>query len=307
MYRKSAKTVAFYNTENFFDTRDDPYTQDDFYTPKGVLHWTFRRYLNKTRKIARVISRIGQKENASPPVIVGLAEIENKKVLHDIVKRPGLSRYGYRYVHFDSPDKRGIDTALLYRPSQVEILHARPVPVQITGPNGEFQPTRDFLHAKIRMAGQTFHIIVVHWPSRREGFQNSHPKRMQAARQLVELIEQIRYENPHARIIIMGDFNASPQYESVQQLTKAGFINLAATLQTRRHGTIVHRRKWHLFDQIIVSPNLKNRISPQKIYKPFWLKVYHGIEKGFPFRTYKGKRYQGGYSDHFPVYTLLYF
>ncbi len=304
MYDRSLFSIAFYNTENFFDTRDDPFTQDDFYTPGGVFHWTLKRYFNKTRKIARVIARIGSKEKTNPPVIVGLAEIENKSVLNDLIKHRTIKRFGYRFIHFDSPDRRGIDTALLYRPQFVEILKARPVPVYLTGKLGESIPTRDFLHVKLRIKGQTLNVVIVHWPSRREGFKQSHPKRMQAARQLLELIRQIRFENPSNRILIMGDFNADPEFESVQLLTREGLINLAAKLQIKRHGTLIHHRKWQLFDQIIISPGLQKKISRQKIYKPFWLKVYRGIEKGFPFRTFKGKRYNGGYSDHFPVYVL---
>ena len=311
MQQTTQKTsIGFYNLENFFDTYNDPNTADDPFTPKGIMHWIKKRFQRKSKKIAHVIKHIGLDETDYPPVILGLAEVENKRVLKNIVKQKGLKPFHYGYVHYESGDRRGMDVALLYRKDLVQILESKAHPLMLYNDAGKAYRSRDILYIKAAVFDEIWHLFINHWPSRREGDFESDFKRFEAAEKLSELIDYVYYEQPDAKFIIMGDFNTDPDDPHLTDIVKKRqLLHPAFDLFKHHQGSLNHQGDWHLFDQILFSRNFLNssglRFNEFKIFRPDYLKVWRGKYKNQPFRTYKGKKYQNGYSDHFPVYALL--
>jgi len=307
---KSLISIAFYNVENLFDSEDSPLKLDKEFTPNGKKKWGAYRYGLKINKLGNVISRIGENSCSIPPVIIGLAEIENSKVLEDLIHCDSMEHVSYDYVHFDSPDERGIDTALLFNKELFELKESRAIPIIIYDSKKNRDLTRDILYVKGNINNETFHIYVNHWPSKRSGTDETRLKRIQIAEILHKEIESLKEENP--KIIIMGDFNDNPNDESIQKhLVNETFKNPSAELYNSGQGTSKFYGVWMLFDQIIISKNLFKKNSNQynfkstHIFNPEFLKNPRGKYKSEPFRTYTGKYYQGGYSDHFPIYILL--
>ncbi len=305
-------SIAFYNLENLFDTVNDPNILDDAYTPDGELGWNASRYAHKINKLSHTISKIGKAETQTAPALVGVAEVENKKVLRDLVTNKNLSAFDYDFVHHNSPDERGIDTALLYRKDAFEVLESRSYSLYITNTEGFRDYTRDILYVHGILEGTELYILVNHWPSRREGVELSEPKRIAAAERNREIIAEIQAQDQEARILIMGDFNDDPQSEAVRNhLVSTDFYNPMIFLLTRYAGSLTHRGDWYLFDQIILSPNwmkaYDNPLEYEKsaIYNPQILREQKGRFKGNPMRTYAGDNYLGGASDHFPVYVVF--
>lgn len=302
---------AFYNLENLFDTRDDPNTLDDDFTANSRLKWNEKRFRKKLKKLGRVISGIGRNEIDYPPVVVGVAEIENRYVLEQLVNSEFLRDKNYGVAHIDSPDERGIDTALLYRKDHFNILNIKAHMVHVVNEEGIRDYTRDIFHVKGTIDEQIVHILVNHWPSRRKGVEETAFRRLAAASKASEVVSEIKSEDPASRIVIMGDFNDDPQSKSLQQLIKSGFYNPMETLLTHEIGSTVYRRKWYLFDQILVSHNFLQlhgnqfRFEHAKVFNPKSLQEFQGPRKGNPFRTFLGRRYSGGMSDHFPVYAIF--
>jgi len=302
-------SVAFYNLENLFDTQDDPKTLDDDFTPKGFKHWDEKRYAKKLKKLGKVIARIGEKDNAEPPAIVGVAEVENAKVLEELVQVKSLKKHEYGVVHFDSPDERGIDVGLLYRKEAFTVKEARTQMVYLESEPGKRDYTRDILYVKGDLLGQEVHLLINHWPSRRKGADETSHKRIAAAQENRKLIDAILAMNEDARIMVMGDFNDGPYDTSVKDhLVQRDLYNPMVFLNTRYQGSLSHRFEWYLFDQIILSANFMRihqndfKYVSSDIYNETYLTEFAGKFKGNPFRTYAGGRYLGGYSDHFPVY-----
>lgn len=302
--------IAFYNLENLFDLQDDPYTLDDDFTPKSEKKWNRKRYEKKLKKLGSVIAKIGQDELDQPPAVVGIAEVENKRVIRDLTDSKFLRKLGYRYVHFDAPDERGIDTALLYRDQYFEVIDSKTHAVIIKNPDGQRDYTRDILYVKGLLDGAPVHLLVNHWPSRRAGAELTSYKRVLAAKTCLSIIEQLREQEPSADILVMGDFNDNPDSESIQKhLTPADFYNPMEQLLTHTRGTSKYRDSWFLFDQILVSNSLRHKDKPglqfekAEIFDPLFLKEYSGRFKGNPFRTFVGTKHLGGFSDHFPVYA----
>ena len=306
-------TVAFYNVENLFDTIDDPKTLDNDFLPESERKWSVKRYKKKIFKLGTTLSNIGYKDTDKSPVIIGLAEVENLKVVEDLVASKHLVNKDYGIVHYDSPDERGIDVALLYRKSQFELISKKSVPLLVDSQKGDRDYTRDILHVSGKMNGETIHVLVNHWPSRRDGAELTEYKRIAAAEKNREIVDKIKSEEGEdTKFIIMGDVNDDPSSNSVSNsLVKADFYNPMRKLLTRRTGTTSYRGQWNLFDQIIFSSNFHkyekgtHAFAYSKIFSDDFLKVYRGRYKGNPFRTYVGRKYQGGYSDHFPVYMVL--
>jgi endonuclease/exonuclease/phosphatase family metal-dependent hydrolase len=307
---KEKLSIGFYNLENFFDTVDDPKTQDNPFTPKGFMHWISKRYFNKAKKIAYVISRLGYTETQKLPALVGLGEVENKTVLNDLVKSKYLRKHDLGFVHFESEDRRGMDVALLYDKMQFELLESRAHPLTLYTNKGLPYKTRDILYCRGLLKGEAIHLLINHWPSRREGDMQSGHKRRLASEQLREIINYIQYEEDDAKIIVMGDFNTDPDDETIKtELVYKDFFNPSEALFKQHLGSLNHQQKWHLFDQLIFSNYFnsasKLQYKEMKIFAPKYLKTWHGKPKNKPFRTYIGSSYQGGYSDHFPVYAIL--
>lgn len=310
--RNDMQTVAFYNLENLFDLVDDKHTNDNDFLPTSVKKWTPKRYENKLRKLGFAISNIGKKETGKYPALVGLAEVENAKVIEDLIKSKHLESCHYNYVHYNSPDERGIDVALIYDTHAFEVLYSETFTVPLFDYKDLPDYTRDVLLVSGLLDGEHVYVIVNHWSSRREGEKETEPKRLASSNKVIELITSIKKENEHAKIIIIGDFNDDPHNLSIKQLADCcNLFNPMEALRSFNRGSTYHNRQWNLFDQILISENF---FKPSKdlfeyftanIFDEDFLKLFNGKFKGSPFRTYIGKKYQGGYSDHFPVYAIF--
>src|SRR5690606_2233501 len=313
MADSSMISVAFNNLENIFDTVDDPHILDDDFTAEGTLQWTKERYENKLYKLSRAISQIGMETIDRPPSIVGVAEVENKKVLADLVSYNGLKELNYSFVHHNSPDERGIDTGLLYRKEDFEPLESATVTVMVYNPEDERDFTRDILYVRGNLFGEMVHIYVNHWPSRRDGDQKTDYKRITAAKTLIKHLKGVKEAYPHGKFIIMGDFNDNPNSESVKDhLIVDGLFNpMTPMLIPTKQGSVTYKGRWNLFDQIIISTNFFAtqeeglKFDRAEILSERFLEDWNERFEGFPFRTYAGRKYIGGYSDHFPVYIVL--
>ena len=308
----NAYTIAFYNLENLFDTKNDPKILDDDFTPKGKKNWSPKRYKNKIKKLGNVITQLGTKKSYHTPAIVGVVEVENDTVLKDLVNTSTLKNHNYSFVHYDSPDERGIDVALLYKKELFELISSKTFPLYVNGSDGVRDYTRDVLLVKGNLNGELIHVLVNHWPSRRSGFDETEAKRIKAAQFVYEIAKNITTETPNSKIIIMGDFNDDPTSTSVKDhLVNDTFYNPMERLINTGNGTLNYKGTWHLFDQIIFSKNFFNleknthTFKYAEVFDKHFLKEWKGKYKGNPFRTYIGKWYQGGFSDHFPVHVYL--
>jgi len=308
---KDSCAIAFYNVENLFDTRNNPHTFDDDFLPDSNKKWNENRFRKKIKKLGRVIANIGRSETQQAPVLIGLAEVENEKVLQDLIQSKFLKEENYNYIHFDSLDERGIDTALLYREDCFSVNFSKAHSFSIVNETGDKDYTRDVLHVEGVIKDTTIHVLVNHWPSRRSGVSETAYKRMAASEKNKEVIAQIIKEDSEARIIVMGDFNDNPNNESVKNVMTCGLYNPMEILLTKYQGTLNYKGDWNLFDQILMSYNFLKphsnsfQFQTAKIYHPKEIQQYKGRFKGNPFRTYLGNKYLGGFSDHFPVYTIF--
>lgn len=305
-------TIAFYNIENLFDIHNDPFTNDDDFLPTSDKRWTQKKYDRKIYKIGSVISQIGTDENTTPPAIVGLAEVENKRVLKDLLASKDLQSINYDYVHYNSLDERGIDVALIYNKDVFTVNSSETFNIFITDEDGEIDFTRDVLLVSGMLGGEEIHIIVNHWPSRREGEEASSYKRVLAAQKNIEVVNRLKQENPNSKIIVMGDFNDNPNDDSVEELVSgANLYNPMQNLRSIDKGSLNHDFNWNVFDQIMVSINFLEtkpstlKFSDANIFDSKFLTQYNGKYKGQPYRTFVGKKYKGGFSDHFPVFIEL--
>jgi len=305
-------TVAFYNLENLFDLTDDKHTNDNNFLPFSKKKWTYKRYNNKLRKLGFAISNIGLNETDKHPALIGLAEIENDTVIKDLIDSKHLKDCNYKFVHYDSPDERGIDVALLYDDNCFKVTHSETFSVYLTTVEGLPDYTRDILLVSGMLEEEVIHVIVNHWSSRREGENETEYKRLAASHKVEDILDQIKSKNDNPKIIIMGDFNDDPSNRSIKQLVeRQGLFNPMQSLLSYSRGSTSHNFKWNLFDQIMFSKNFfetnSNTFSYDmaNIFDDDFLKLFNGKYKGKPYRTYIGKRYQGGYSDHFPVYATL--
>ncbi|SJZ55225.1 endonuclease/exonuclease/phosphatase family protein [Porphyromonas cangingivalis] len=315
--------IAFYNVENLFDTIDQENADEDF-TPSGVNAWDETRYKQKLHNMSSVIAKIG---TAQGPDVLGMAEVENRGVLEDLIAMPALADRGYGIVHYDSPDHRGIDCALLYKKSRMEILHSHPQPVII--PGEEDIKTRDVLYVKAKADGEILHFMVAHWPSRSGGEAASAPRRLAAAKTMKHLSDSILSTDATAKIIMMGDLNDDPVSPSMKDglsikyktkdLQGTDLYTPMYDLYKAGYGTLAYRDVWSLFDMMMVSGNVVN--TPEEdgyrllfsktqgfgafIFNDKMLTQESGRYKGYPKRTIVGGQYQGGYADHFPVYLFL--
>jgi len=305
-------TIAFYNIENLFDTKDDIHTNDDDFLPSSAKRWTTKRYENKLYKLGQVISQIGEADVITPPAIVGLAEVENKHVVKDLIESKHLKHYNYDVVHYDSSDERGIDVALIYNTAVFEVSHSEPFAVYLNKEDGSRDYTRDVLLVSGRLNGEELHVIVNHWSSRRQGEKETENKRLAAAETVNRVVEELQNNYHEPKVIVMGDFNDTPYSNSLLSLEeKSNLYNPFKKISTHDKGSLNHDFEWLLFDQILISTNFfdtkstKFNLSESNVFNSQFLTQYHGKYKGQPFRTYVGKRYKGGYSDHFPVYIEL--
>lgn len=313
---KSA-VIAFYNTENFFDVHDDAHKFDDFYTKNGQLKWDQKRYNDKVRKISKVIGDIGVKQTTEPPLIMGLAEIEGKRVLNDLIYSDNLLEWNYDYIHFESKDERGIDNAILYRTDKISVIKSSPIQTVFHRENEIQDFTRDVLYVKFLLEEMEIHTFTVHLPSRRNDNAN-----LEFRNKILEVlrmkVDEILVDDPHAYILIMGDFNGNPNNEFAQSILKTNsnkdmfddelynpMLNLGYGI-----GTLKFKGKWQMYDQMLFSKQFfieqkKLNYHSTHIYNEQMIRESKGKFIGYPFRTFAGRKYLGGYSDHFPIFTIL--
>lgn len=305
-------TIAFYNTENLFDYINDPLVNDVGFLETSNKRWNKERYENKIYKTGQVISKIGFDDFQKPPTLIGLAEVENDRVLTDLVQSRYLEDYNYGFVHYDSPDERGIDVALLYDKNSFSVGNSEAITLDVESELGVKDYTRDILKITGFLHDEKIHILVNHWPSRHEESDKTGHKRMIAAKRILQLIDEIQVADKDAKVIIMGDFNDNPKNNSMQYLKNEGSLyNPMEKLMSYKRGSVNHNSKWMLFDQILMTANFlepdQNGLKFLKadIFDEKFLTQNYGKFKGQPYRTYAGKRYLGGFSDHFPVYIQL--
>lgn len=316
-------TIAFYNVENLFDTEDNPETFDDDRTATGKDVWNEEKYQKKIDNISHVLSEIGCDVNPEPPSVIGLCEIENRKVLEDLTAHPSLSGYNYGIIHFESQDERGIDVALLYRKQHFVPLDSKSRRLIIY--EAENPSKRDYTRDQLVVTGllnnEEMSFIVNHWPSRGGGEARSAYKREKAALLNKRIIDSLVRTEPNARIISMGDFNDDPTNKSFKKILKTegdkkalsenSLYNPMENMLKNGNGSLAYRDSWNLFDQIFMTSNLVNNPNQEYefykagIFNKPYLITQNGQFKGYPFRTYGYSGYEGGYSDHFPVYIYL--
>lgn len=304
--------LMFYNVENYFDSFDDSLTNDNEFLPDGIRNWNYSRFLKKRNNIYKTIMAVGAWE---PPAIIGLCEIENRFVLNQLVYETPFAQFDYRIIHEESPDRRGIDVALLFNPKVFKVLDHQTITI-----NFPFAPetkTRDILYVKGLVFGKdTLHIFVNHWPSRYGGELSSRPKRIFVAQQLAKHIDSILQKNNDAAIVVMGDFNDYPFNQSIKDELKAGrdkdsnrLVNLMPE-NNYQIGTNKYDGEWGILDQIMVSFGLLLQDKPifvdgkaQIFDADFLLREDAKFLGKMPFRTFLGMKYSGGFSDHLPVFV----
>lgn len=311
--------VGFYNLENLFDYEDDPLIRDEEYMPDSEKAWDSTKYHTKVNHMAKVISRIGTKYTPDGAAMLGVCEVENRGVLEDLVKDPQISERNYKIVHFDSPDKRGIDVGFLYQEKYFKFKHANKYPVTFL--DAPEKKTRDQLVISGEMDGEEVNVIVAHWPSRGGGKQKSQPRRIEAAKVGRKIIDSLMTVNPAAKIIYMGDLNDDPVDVSCtdyikargkrNNLKKGELYNTMWDYYKAGNGTLAWRDTWNLFDQIIITKSMLAEdastyvFHKAEVFRENFMIQQMGKYKGYPLRTFAGGLYTNGYSDHFPTYIIL--
>ncbi|WP_347923593.1 endonuclease/exonuclease/phosphatase family protein [Pontimicrobium sp. SW4] len=315
-------TVAFYNVENLFDTINNPNKFDE---ASPIMELNFNRgdvYKKKVQNMARVISEIGADVSKNTPVIIGLSEVENREVVEDLANDPALVAKNYGIVHFESPDARGIDVALMYQKEFFTPTNTSNHELKIYDDNtGKRVYTRDQLLVSGKLEGETIHVIVSHWPSRSGGEARSRPKRIAAAKLNKRIIDSLQAIDPYAKIFSMGDFNDDPTNSSFKDVLKTeknkedvklkGIYNPMEDFFKKGLGSNAYRDAWSLFDQILITkPLLEKDYSSYRFYKAgIFNKQYltnkKGKYKGYPFRSFADGGFTNGFSDHFPVYVHI--
>jgi hypothetical protein len=302
--------LMFYNVENLFDIYNNTLKDDDNFLPEGVMRWTYTRYRKKLYSLYKVIVTAGE---WNPPAVVSFCEVENRKVLEDLVYGTYLSKYNYKIIHEESPDKRGIDVCMIYRSDCAKVIDYRYwIP---SGNNSADFTTRSILYTKLLIKKDTVHLIVNHWPSRRGGVLAGKDLRMKIAAVVRAKADSIMaVSHMRAKIIILGDFNSTPADQEIRSLInsegyRSFIVNLSEFLTDEALGTFRYMGIWEMIDQVMVSDRfltsdkgLYTSVNLLKIFNPDFLMIkdprYPGLT---PFSTYRGYRYQGGFSDHLPV------
>ncbi len=316
-------TVAFYNLENLFDTINDPLKYDEASPMMELRANRSRVYKKKIKNMALVIANIGRDKANNSPAIIGVCEIENRAVLEDLVNDSLLLTKDYGIIHFEGPDRRSIDVALLYQKSLFRPIDSSPHELLIYDPLTRKRVyTRDQLLVSGKLEGDLIHLLVNHWPSRSGGEARSRSKRVSAGKLNKRIIDSLQSIDPYAKILIMGDLNDNPTNDSVKKALKAkkekedvplkGIYNpFEKMFSEKGYGTTAYRDAWSLFDQIMLTKPLIEgdyssfRFWKAGVYNKAYLTNKRGRYKGYPFRSFSDGGFTGGFSDHFPVYVYL--
>lgn len=315
--------IMFWNLENYFDTRDDPSTADDDFTPFGDMHWSRKKFNAKRNAIAKYILLLS---GGNMPVVVGFAEVENKYVTEQLLRETPLSAYGYGVIHRDSPDRRGIDVAMIFRRERYTPLSAKFIEVRADS----LLRTRLILYSKGVLDGlDTLHLFINHWPSKFGGESRTQEYRRAAAAALGRVTDSIFFKNPAANIVVTGDFNEEPEASAAATIQYLANLSPSAGMtyfsedkwppsvkQGRKgkiQGSIKYLGVWELIDHFLVSPNLLNVTEPiycaegamEILAHPYLLEEDLKFTGRKPRRTFVGPRYNGGVSDHLPIMLTI--
>jgi len=301
--------IMFYNVENLFDTVDDTTKNDDEFLPEGSRRWTLSRYHKKINNLARVIAAGGQWEL---PMLAGLCEVENEHVVRDLVYGTVLSAGNYGIVHRESPDPRGIDLALIYRRDYVRILEVRSWVPYFEEP-AQFE-SRNLLYAKMTIYGDTLNMILCHFPSRRGGVLAAGDLRQKMALLVREKADSLIHADVNAALVVMGDFNAGTEDETILTMTAGNMlVNTATGQESRLQGSYKYQGMWEMIDQVLVSASMADDSGPfradmqsiKTVSEPFMLSDDADYPGKKPLSSYSGFRWTGGYSDHVPVMLTI--
>jgi predicted extracellular nuclease len=315
---KNKLCVAFYNQENLFDTIDTPDKIDEEFLPQGTYKWNTEKYQNKMANMSKVILAIN---NGNGPDFLGMCEVENEIVLKDLIKELKKNKQDYGIVWFDSPDERGIDNALLYKKNAGKLMKSNLYIIDTAGIGGD--NTRGIVMAEFTLKNNSRLILLVnHWPSRREGEKESEYKRIYVAQRAKQICDSIQKKDPNVALIMMGDFNDYPNNESISKIMQAkaattemgafDFYNPMNDLLAKGMGSYKHKGEWNFLDQFLLNKSLLNsnsklqyEVNSASTFKEEWMLETEEKYKGNPKRTFGGKKYLNGYSDHLPVYLYL--
>lgn len=326
--------AGFYNLENLFDTYDDPAKNDAEFLPDGANQWTEVKYQKKLHNMATVIKSMAQ-TNGRFHTLLGVSEVENRLVLEDLVSQPEIAAANYQIVHYDGPDMRGVDVALLYRPDNFEFIDSESIPFDFNSSRIEFAmdgpdrvnfKTRDILMVHGLLDGEEFAVYVAHLPSRIGG--KGWDLRSRGAEIIYEHACMMMEKHPGIKIIVMGDMNDNPTDRSMtefmhgkenpQDVGKSDFFSPFLSMLKAGYGSLAYQGTWNIYDIIMVNEALLNapdgglKIRPVGkkgfygvVYKKQFMITQTGQYKGTPFRTFSNGSFIGGYSDHFPTYIVL--
>lgn len=307
-------TIAFYNTENFYSK-----SSEESFLPSNYIKWKDNRYDIKVNKIAFCISKIGRVETNELPFLVGLAEVENDEVLQDLVQNDFLKEGNYKTLLYESLDERKINVGLIYRQQFFEVLESEPIRFVFKDQFDNKSYTRDILYVKGNLVGEIVHLFIVHLPSKIDKEINQ-LKRQHIFKTIRKRINDLLTENSSEKILVMGDFNDSPTNSDLitelntrakqDEISRNELFNPMVGLQSYKRGSMIFKNQWMLFDQQLFSKGFLTSQSNLEyiktdIFDATFLKNSGGKSTGLPFRTFVGGKYFGGYSDHFPVYTIL--
>ena len=329
--------IGFYNLENLFDTYHDEGKNDYQYLPDGSNQWTEVKYAKKLRNMAHVIAEMA-KDNGRYHTVLGVSEVENRHVLEDLVAEPEIADANFQIIHYDGPDRRGVDCALLYRPEQMEVVSSESIPFDFNSENIQFEMdqeaqdnfrTRDILMVHGIIGGEHFAFYVCHLPSRIGG--KGQDLRARGGEIAYEHARKMEEEFPGIKIVVMGDMNDNPTDDSmavylrgkedINEVGEGDFFSPFLSMLKAGYGTRAYRGEWNIYDCILVNSTLAHaakgslRIQPliKKKKKQFYGRVFSkpfmtnqsGQYAGTPFRTFSGGQFIGGYSDHYPTYIVV--
>lgn len=309
-------TFAFYNVENFYANRSE---NEQSFLPSNFSKWKENRYNLKVDKISFAVAKIGKRETDQLPFLVGFAEVENKLVLQDLIQHDNLKDGNYDYVMYESLDERKINVGCIYRKEFITVNKSEPLRVIFQDPLGDKSYTRDILYLETTLAGETIFFFMVHLPSKLDKELNQ-MKRKYLLQKIRSKIDGILSENPAAKVVLMGDFNDTPTNEDLREAINTRsrkdevlameMYNPMVELMSYKRGSLVHQKQWMLFDQMMFSKGFLNQNGTIKhvkteIFDAMFLTTNIDKQGAFPHRSFVGSKYLGGYSDHFPVYTII--
>lgn len=326
--------LGFYNVENLFDTYHDDGKNDYEFLPDGKNKWTEPKYEKKLHNIATVIRTMAD-ENKAYHAVLGLSEVENRHVLEDLVNQPEIEAANYQIVHYDGPDRRGVDVALLYRPEYFTVEESKSIPFDFNSKTIKFTMdkegqdyfrTRDILMVRGLLDGEMFAFFVAHLPSRIGG--KGQDLRSRGAEIIYEHSLELMKQYPGIKIMVMGDMNDNPTDESmvkymhgkgtIAEVGKYDFFSPFLSMLKAGYGSLAYRGTWNIYDIILVNEAMANAPKGTLKIQPIVKKKYYGRVfsqpfmtqqegqyKGTPFRTFSNGTFIGGYSDHYPTYIIV--